>query len=308
MHRNVTSKYALNFDIHIFGTVEVPKSCRADVGCLYHGPQSDSVVVDAISKVKMFVAPVFTDAGISTKIIFALSCGTPVLTTEKGLSGFPAHLQQHTSPGRSHSPLIIADIDGFGESFYRAYIDDDLIRAKHSLARPYVIQHFDCQLMTADVRVAIALGRESVITNLRLRRAVTLKETIEPSAVAVTTKGPLKVLWDITDDVNSSFSIVQKLVDGIATLKSSRVVSVGQRGCRSIATAGQHKGDKHKYSSTPHIFIRFLWPPDLVRPVCCPVQSCRFIAYLSWEMGFIPKYWLPYFQQIDAVWVPSLCT
>lgn len=274
--------------IHIFGNVltpDVSKICTVSNGCINHGPVSDAEVSTWITKVRWFVAPVFIDAGISTKILYALSCGTPVMTTARGLSGL-IRLQD------VHMPLLVVENDNiqtFPTVLIEYYMNKAYWISKQALAINYVKDNFGCHLVTMDVidtlkQASLAVSRRGVNIHGLSNRHKVLKR-------------PIKVLWEYSDDVKLSFSVIGNLVRSMYEYHRDSVVSLGSKGCEGYV--GNRSVD---------VFVRFQWPPDFARPVCCPVSTCRFVVYQPWEMGYIPKYWTPYFEDVDAVWVPSSYT
>jgi glycosyltransferase involved in cell wall biosynthesis len=263
--------------LHIIGTVEVPKGmCKRKRGCIHHGPLEDDMARAYISKVRWFVAPVFTDAGISTKILFSLTCGTPVLTTEKGLGGMPPINQSST-------PFLVVNTTrtDYLDNFLAFYSIETIWQSKQSSTHRYVRDNLGCDRVTEDVRRI-------------MQKAKDIQEKKNLRADIVTLPHlPLRVLWDLQDDKNSSIS------DLIATIREyhTDVIEIlGTDGLSSTSSTGN-----------PDIFIRFLWPPNFARPSCCPSSSCVFIVYQPWDMGFIPEIWKPLLQDVDAIWVPSLC-
>ena len=263
--------------LHIIGTVEVPKGmCRRKKGCIHHGPLEDDMAAAYISGVRWFVAPVFTNAGISTKILFSLTCGTPVLTTEEGLGGMPP-LSQNSTPFL----VVNATETGYLDNFLAFYSIEKNWQTKQSLTHRYVRDNFGCDRVKDDVRYIMQKVKDSQEKRDFKADMVTLPHL------------PLRVLWDFRDDKKSSFSIISDL---IATLREEQADVIETLGTDGISSTGN-----------PDIVIRFLWPPDFSRPSCCPSSSCIFIVYQPWEMGFIPKIWKSFLQDVDAIWVPSLC-
>jgi len=228
-----------------------------------------------IAGVRWFVAPVFTDAGISTKIMFSLASGTPVLTTEEGLHGMPP-LDESTTPFL----VVNTSRKDYLDDFAAFYSTEEKWRSKQALTHGYIRDNFDCSRVTDDVR--------NLLDKAKSNQAKSLK-----ADVVNLPHLPLRVLWDFQDDNESSFSIISDLIATIREEDADVVETLGTDGASS--------------SGNPDIFIRFLWPPDFSRPSYCLSHSCVFIVYQPWEIGFIPEIWRPLLQNVDAVWVPSPC-
>ena len=76
--------YRYDIVLNVYGSVKPSVSeCAGYTNFRHHGVVSEADLLKALSQSRLFVAPVFTKAGISTKIIKALSCGTPFVTTEQ---------------------------------------------------------------------------------------------------------------------------------------------------------------------------------------------------------------------------------
>jgi len=222
---------------------------------------------------RWFVAPVFTSAGISTKILFSLTCGTPVLTTEEGLGGMPPISQSYT-------PFLVVNTTGTGylDNFLAFYSTKSKWQTKQSLTHRYVRDHFGCDRVKDDVRHIMQKANDN-------------KEKRDFKADSVTLPHlPLRVLWDSRDGKKSSYSIISDL---IATIRGEHAGVIETLGTDGISSTGG-----------PDIFVRFIWPPDFARPSCCPSSSSVFIVYQPWEMGFIPSVWKPFLHNVDAIWYP----
>lgn len=72
--------------LNIYGKVPA-EGCELSRGCISHGPTDAKTLNRAIISAKWMVAPIFTNVGISTKILRALGLGTPVITTQEGRGG-----------------------------------------------------------------------------------------------------------------------------------------------------------------------------------------------------------------------------
>ena len=80
-----------------------------------------------------------TSAGISTKILFSLTCGTPVLTTQEGLSGMPV-----IDLDRTPTPFFIVNTAGNGdyvEEFLTYYLTEETWQSKQTLTHGYIHEH-----------------------------------------------------------------------------------------------------------------------------------------------------------------------
>ena len=269
--------------LHIIGTVDAPPgACTKEKGCIHHGQLDDDAVADVIAGVRWFVAPVFTSAGISTKILFSLTCGTPVLTTQEGLSGMPV-----IDLDRTPTPFFIVNTAGNGdyvEEFLTYYLTEETWQSKQTLTHGYIHDHFGCDQVKEDVRRILAKAKDKQSNSPKVADVVSLPHL------------PLRVLWDFQDDKRSSYSIISELVANLQEEHADSVQIMGTDGCSS-----------RTHHVQPDVFIRFLWPPDFSRPSCCPPSSCAFVVYQPWEMGFIPEIWKPFLEHVNAVWVPSLC-
>ena len=186
-----------------------------------------------IAGVRWFVAPVFTDAGISTKIMFSLASGTPVLTTEEGLHGMPP-LDESTTPFL----VVNTSRKDYLDDFAAFYSTEEKWRSKQALTHGYIRDNFDCSRVTDDVR--------NLLDKAKSNQAKSLK-----ADVVNLPHLPLRVLWDFQDDNESSFSIISDLIATIREEHADVVETLGTDGASS--------------SGNPDIFIRFLWPPDFLR-------------------------------------------
>jgi glycosyltransferase involved in cell wall biosynthesis len=102
---------------------------------------------------------------------------------------------------------------------------------------------------------------------------------------------PLTILWDIVPKSEwFSFAALHNVIPYMTSFKNI----INSKGCSGIP------------SISIDVYIRWQWPPDLSRPQCCPKGRCTFILVKAWEMGYIPKVWVPSIEaNIDKLWALS---
>ena len=136
MCRNIIHVFEKRFiSFHVYGTVQVPPKCRTSHTLKYHGPVDDKQLCDGLGRARWFLSPVFSPAGISTKVLHSLRCGTPVLTTLFGASGLP-HMHVGVSPVQVRRPSQLL------ESLIDLYYNEELSRELADESLRYVELHF----------------------------------------------------------------------------------------------------------------------------------------------------------------------
>lgn len=264
--------------LNIYGKVKMPKSFSNPTNCCYfHGPKSEEFILKKLSESKIFLAPVFSPVGISTKIVKAMASGVPVLTTKYGGQGIANSDNEFgVLPFRvvSENPKL------FVKSLLEVIQDPILWTAMSTQGPRYVSQYFSFSPLKRNLELLI---RSSVLTRRNLCGNL---------AEVVTRTKPIVVVWDSEMDGFSSFAIVSRQIRK----------SFGRNRNFSFV----YYKDIDSDSTVVDVWIRYKWPVDLDRPIKCTTPLCVFIVYIPWEFGALPKSWnFSLHHNVDRIWVPS---
>ena len=253
----------LGATLHVYGGF---KEYGSQANCVMHGIVEADVLHEAIRRSRWMVAPVVTNIGVSTKIVMALSLGTPVVTTSFGLGGM--------EDAKGPSPFVISSLDNFTNTVLSVYDDEELWRRKQAAAASFAESNFG----VSNLRVQIS--------NLIAKAGVVHKQR---SNAARSRKDKLRVAWEVSGGSGSMLSTVQ---DAFQLMDD--VVSIPQTSpCSSDG-------------SSFDIYLRVQEQLSTSRPICCPSGSCRFILLSNWHAitfnnvtaGSIKR-------EVDALWAPS---
>ena len=192
--------------LHVYGQVTASVCIRAN-GCIYHGPVTADELNEAIMSAKWMMAPIFTNVGISTKILRALGLGTPVITTKEGTGGMEGITDT--------IPMVIADIPDYAKKALEVYNSKDVWDSFHKIAQPFIEKHFSMDRL---IRYTADLQK---LTNTLL----------PPPTAGAVSKG-MTVLWDI---IPKDSSPIAGLYDALPHLKGVNNV-VSFQGCPAEAT------------------------------------------------------------------------
>ena len=267
--------------LHIYGSVSKPKTCTYENFCIYHGPVDNLVLSDALAKLRWFIAPVFTAAGISTKIIRSLASGTPVITTPYGIDGMST----------VNMPIISLQPERISTLLTSIYANKTIWQSLHEYTIPYIKDNYGTNRLTAEIQAILTLKGDQLqrpnshsFTNQHQHRSDLIRKDERYT-----------IQFDVTPHKNSSFYIIHGLIDSLRIHSNYTII-----------VSSTHK--PNYYAGTPlvpDVYIRFKWPHDFTRPANCPVGICKFILYIPWEFGYVPKEWKRQLTTVDSIWVPS---
>ena len=238
-----------NTTLNVFGKVRAP-TCLPSSGCIYHGPVTADKLNEAIMSAKWMMAPIFTNVGISTKILRALGLGTPVITTKEGTGGMEGITDV--------LPLVVSAATDYASSAERVYGDHSLWASLQNLTKAFVEKHFSMDRL-------IQYTKE---LNL-------LSSTLRPeSKTAAPVSQQLRVLWNVDLDQDSLqlSTIIQALA--LPLIGTTNIIS----------TDGACPNSKDPIN----VFVRIQKHSHFSRPSCCRRGSCIFIVYFSWDFGYVP--------------------
>ena len=277
--------------LHIYGTVSKPKACTPENYCIYHGPVSDSDLCDALARLRWFIAPVFTAAGISTKIVRSLASGTPVITTPYGIDGMST----------LDLPIISLQPERISTLLMNIYANKTIWQSLHEYTIPYVKDNYGTNRLTAEIQAILALKNDQLQRPNSLHSSANQQVSVgQTERIRVDER--YIVQFDVTHDKSSSFYIIHGLI-----------ASLHIHSNYTIIVSSAHKPDHHtgtlanhtEAALDPDVYIRFKWPHDFTRPTNCPLGICKFILYIPWEFGYVPKEWKKLMSSVDSIWVPS---
>ena len=257
--------------LHVYGSVQ-DSGCSVTAGCVYHGPVADDELLAAVTAARWMVAPIFRSVGISTKILKALGSGTPVITTPFGMGGME-HLDRKTIP------VLTADASSCSTTVEEVYDDRRLWQGLHARAPGFVTKYFGLStVVDANRKIVKALKK------MRRNQHAGMKEH---ASDFYSRKKALSVAWDV-NDVASSYAHITNIFPFLDSADGQ--VRSYDKGCPP-------KG------SVVDVYVRMRWPVNFDRPACCPRESCKFVLYQPWEMGYIPESWVPEISRnVDFVW------
>ena len=258
MHSLEVNKITLN----VYGAVQGRniRPCSKSPFYIHHGIVGEQRLLEGLASARVLVAPVFAPAGISTKIIKALSCGTPVLTTDMGAYGL------RVTP----SIPLISNRESFSQILLDVYRNETLWQKYAKNSRDYVLRYYSEASKRKEVQVMIA----NISSNYFDKRNSWQSEKI-------------KIYLDYPHD-GSSFSTLQNLARELEKFPN-------------VAVTDNRVDHFERYDC----YLRFQWPHNFTRPELCRKQTCKFILYIPWEFGSVPKSWDREYEKIDAIWTPS---
>ena len=216
---------------------------------------------------RVFLAPIFENTGVSTKVLLALASGTPVITTAYGF-------------------------DGLHELAKSYAIEQGVLLGLPVILTPSVlIQHLNTTYFDKRSWSAMSEGSQKLIAEYHSRGAQVEDVRAIIESLPITPQGRQKldrmtIVWESRGC--PSYDVVSE--------RLGRAVSK-QPGVRFLRAPSKVSAD---------VFISIVWPPTFTRPRTCPRGKCTFIAYPPWEIGQIPKYWqLPLLTNADLIFAES---
>ena len=255
------------FKVHVIGGVE-DMGCKLHPLCIYHGPVPENELREIMNSVRWMIAPVFSPAGVSTKILKAISYGVPVLTTELGVNDMPRP--------KGILPIVVASGFEFFETLAHLYQDLDqtalhAAAAEKYLSRWYSEDSSERQLAKL-IKLARSVSRSRVSTDLRLRH----------------------VAWEIGEigaSLDTDSSPIRRVIADIRRKKDGFLL--------------QHVDAKVCVHAD--VYFRYVWPPDFSRPKCCPNISCKLVIYIPRLHEQPSKLWLSAIRSsnVDKFLLPS---
>ena len=194
-----------HFTVHIVGGVE-DMGCSAQLGCQYYGALPEIELIRHLHRSRWVIAPLLSPAGVSTKIIKALSHGVPVLTTKFGAKYFP-------NTEDIFSPVVVADKESFFDVLAFNYLDLDGNERRRQNIKRYALESFDMSFMRRDLRDILETVRAMETAK---RKPVKLRRSI---------------IWDL-DESNVDAAIAKKIISTIKdNVKTFDVLQV--QDCRN---------------------------------------------------------------------------
>lgn len=168
--------------------------------------------------------------------------------------------------------MVIASLDTYAKTLISSYNDHQLWSKFHTTAVSFVDTHFSMGRLTRYT--------EELTSNI-------LALNLQSSSGSLNT-GKLNVVWDIMNRDSSSLSSIYSAFPYLSSSNMNNIIT--QNGCPPNAI-------------NIDVFIRIKRLPSLSRPICCPVSTCVFIVYLSWDWGHLPTYLLDAIDNhVDFVW------
>jgi hypothetical protein len=143
---NLNSRHGAS--IHVYGKIARPTNCLEGSGCVYHGPVSEVELVNSLRKHRLLLAPVFTKAGISTKIVKSLSCGTVVATTFEGLSGMEDFYRDFTK--KLGVPFVVTTVSNYSSTVATIYSNSKVLNEMSLKTVEFVREHFSMGALVND--------------------------------------------------------------------------------------------------------------------------------------------------------------
>ena len=124
-----------SFRILIVGKISKYVEPRNNVTCL----SSTGDLGEVYGKSRISICPLLGGTGMKIKVVEALSFGLPVVTTSKGLSGFPSKID---------NGCLVADSPGdFARAVHRLLTDNRLYREQRDRAAAFFRDHFEASVV-----------------------------------------------------------------------------------------------------------------------------------------------------------------
>ena len=103
-------------------------------GLATFGPATVAELNEGIMRARWMLAPVFSNVGVSTKVVRSLALGTPVVTTVAGTGGMESIYEP--------LPMVITDKQNFTDSVVKLYEDEALWADLHSKSKSFISKYF----------------------------------------------------------------------------------------------------------------------------------------------------------------------
>lgn len=128
---NVVPLLDTTYRILIVGKISKYVNTRDNVTCLSFVEDLGGVY----GKSRISICPLLGGTGMKIKVVEALSFGLPVVTTSRGVSGFPCKIE---------NGCMVADSpDAFARSIHRLLTDDRFYREHSDRAATFFLRHFE---------------------------------------------------------------------------------------------------------------------------------------------------------------------
>jgi len=121
--------------ILIVGKISEYVDARDNVTCLSYAGDLGEVY----GKSRISICPLLGGSGMKIKVVEALSFGLPVVTTSKGVSGFPSKID--------NGCLVADSPDAFARSIHRLLTDNRLYREQSDRAAAFFLDHFEAPVV-----------------------------------------------------------------------------------------------------------------------------------------------------------------
>lgn len=252
-----------DMQLQVYGTVPKLKQCENNRNVLHGGAISEANIKVAARKSRLFVVPCLSNVGISTKIIRFLSVGLPVVST-------PMCTAQMPDSNLRAFPVLESSLEQFIHNVHRVYSDEFMWNDMLAKSKQYIEKHYSKHALQRNVET--------------IRSRVLIPES--QTKIDETRHKKRSLVWDVSDDVSSSFSSLNRATKSIKYF--------------SLQTTAFCD------SSSPDVYIQWVWPLRTSRPTCCPAGKCILIYVLAWEFGHIPKIWSTFLKaHVDYIWTLS---
>ena len=253
--------------LHIYGKASTAEKCLEAMGCIYHGYVNASALASGIQGARWMVAPVFTDVGVSTKILKALALGTPVVTTKAGLGGM--------DDVTGVLPIVVEKDNNYTQTVLRTYNDEVLWTSLSPATKPFIRKNFGLERL-----VTYTEGLVKLTTS---RRVGTVVEGLAQP------RRRLNVYWRIASEGRPALEALHNIFPFLTEFNNF----------------ASHEECAQLHSSID-VYIRLTHRDEFPRPTCCPRESCKHIVYLLWEMKVMRETTLEQIRsQVDFVWALS---
>lgn len=250
--------------LHIYGGFQ-EGICRSKENCVVHGKVEVEVLHEAVRRSRWMVAPVQTNVGVSTKIVTALSLGTPVITTPFGLGGMEIT--------NDSSPLVISSLQNFSSTVLSVYDNEALWREKQAVAASFAEKNFGLRRLRE--RISDIMSKADTFSSKRIKPLPNSKSSI-------------KVAWQIPTNNNTVLSTISRVFRFMNNVISIHMTSP----C---------VGDDEVFD----IYVGLQETLNPSRPICCPANSCSFIIFANWQRIFLSNAAIKSIQRnVDAIWAP----
>ena len=168
-------------------------------GLFTFGPATVAELNDGIMRARWMLAPVFSNVGVSTKVVRSLALGTPVVTTASGTGG----MESITEP----LPMVIADKSNFTEVVLSVYENESLWNDLHSRSREFINRYFGLGYLVQHVSHLMDTAYSLNITH------------VTPAVL----RDKLHVAWEVANSSTGSMTEILKVFPYLENVQSEHV-------------------------------------------------------------------------------------